>query len=58
MLDRRVPLEHLLRLAADQTDEVIRADRTAHRHGRLGFLLCRGFDLSPNLGQLAGNCGD
>jgi hypothetical protein len=53
MLDRYVTLQHLVRLAADQTQEVIRADRTTHRDGRLDLLFLELFGLDPILPSLS-----
>jgi hypothetical protein len=58
MSDRQVALQHLLRQAADEADEVIRADRTAHGHRRLGLLLSWLLRLGADLAELAGNSCD
>jgi hypothetical protein len=55
MPDRQVALEHLLPLAADEADEVIRADRTAHGHRRRGLFFCRLLWLCADLAELAGD---
>jgi hypothetical protein len=49
VLDREVALENLLRVATDETDEVVRADRTAHRHQWLRILLRRLLGLGAEL---------
>jgi hypothetical protein len=58
VLDREVALENLLRVATDETDEVVRADRTAHRHQWLRILLRRLLGLGAELAELAGNGSD
>jgi hypothetical protein len=58
VLDREVALEQLLRLAADQADEVVRADRTAHGHRRLRLLLCGLVGLGAYLPELAADGSD
>ncbi len=53
MLNRQVALQHLVRLAADQTQKVIRADRTAHGYGWLDLLLFGLFRVDPILPSLS-----
>jgi hypothetical protein len=57
VLDRQVTLEHLLRFAADQTGQVVRADRTANGHRRLELFLC-GLVRLGHLAELGGDGRD
>jgi hypothetical protein len=52
-----VTLEHLLRLAADQANEVVRLNGAPNGHRGLGLLFRRRLDFSANLGNLTANGG-